>query len=90
MTRKEIKDNFQNADLISSQSSKRRYGDNQGQCRLACPLILDDVRRNNATQQPKNNVGTKRSKIARLGAKMTAFWEECKNECKISPTPKAQ
>ena len=60
---------------------------------MVCPLILDDVWRENAAKQAKNNVGTKRSKIARLGAKMTAFLEKCKIRCKIrckiSPAQKA-
>ena len=43
----------------------------------------------NSEHKPKNNVGTKRSKIARLGAKMTAFWEKCKIRCKISPAQKS-
>jgi hypothetical protein len=68
---------------------KRQYGDNQGGCRLVCPLILGDVWRENAAKKAKNNVGTKRSKNARFGAKMATFWEKCKIRCKISPVPKA-
>jgi hypothetical protein len=39
---------------------------------------LDDACSGNTARKPKNNVGTKRSKIARFGAKMATFWEKCK------------
>jgi hypothetical protein len=51
---------------------------------------LGDVCGKNTDKPAKNNVGTKRSKIARFGAKIAAFWEKCKIICKISPAPKAR
>jgi hypothetical protein len=51
---------------------------------------LGDVCGESTDKPEKNNVGTKRSKITRFGAKMATFWEKCKIRCKISPAQKAR